>query len=115
MSDGPVVELHALDGLRSAFDESFARPYAGREDPEPVIQLRVGSEVFAIRTRDIAGLVKSRKIVHSPSRIPELLGVAALWGSLIPVYDVAALLGIPAGVSGPSWLILVPGDSLIGL
>jgi purine-binding chemotaxis protein CheW len=115
MSDGPVVELQALDRLRSAFDEGFALPYVGREDPESVIQLRVGSEVFAIRTGRIAGLVKFRKIVHLPSRIPELLGVAALRGSLIPVYDVAALLGIPAGVGGPSWLLLVPGDTVIGL
>ena len=115
MSDGPMVELQALDRLRSAFDESFALPYAGREDPESVIQLRAGSQVFAIRTGHIAGLVKSRKIVHLPSRIPELLGVAVLRGSLIPIYDAAALLGIPAGVSGPAWLILVPGDTLIGL
>ncbi|MBZ5617407.1 MAG: chemotaxis protein CheW [Acidobacteriia bacterium] len=117
MSDEPVVELHALAlaELRSAFDESFALPSRSREHQESVIQVRVGSEVFAIRTGHIAGLVKSKKIVPLPSRIPELRGLAALRGSLIPVYDLAALLGIPPGVSGPSWLVLVSCDTLIGL
>ena len=115
MSDRAVVELPALAQLRSAFDESFAAPAASREHHESVIQVRVGSEVFAIRTGHITGLVKSRKVVPLPSRIPELLGLAALRGSLIPVYDLAALLGIPPGVNGSSWLILVPGDTPIGL
>jgi chemotaxis signal transduction protein len=115
MSEGPIVEMHTLAQLRSAFDRSFSVPAQSREDRESVIQIRVGGEVFAVRAGHIAGLVKSRKIVPLPSRIPELLGVAALRGSLIPVYDLAALLGISPGVSGPSWLMLVPCDTPIGL
>jgi chemotaxis signal transduction protein len=115
MSEDPVVERHALVQLRSAFDETFAMPPGSREDHESVLQIRVGSEVFAIRTSHIAGLVKSRKIVPFPSRIMELLGMAALRGSVIPVFDLAALLGIPRGGSGPLWLILLPGDTPIGL
>ena len=105
MSEGAVVEVHALAQLRAAFDETFAVPPRSREELESVIQIRVGSEVFAIRTGHIGGLMKSRKIVPLPSRIPELLGVSALRGSLIPVFDLAALLGIPAGASRPSWLV----------
>jgi len=109
------TEGHALEQLRSAFDETFAVPFRSREDQESVIQIRVGSEPFAVRPGHIAGLVKSRKIVPVPSRIPELLGASALRGSLIPVYDLAAMLGIPPGVTGPTWLILAPGDPPIGL
>jgi purine-binding chemotaxis protein CheW len=115
MSEGTVAEAQALAQLRSAFDETFALPWRRRQEPGSVIQIRVGSEVFAIRTGHIAGLVKSGKIVPLPSRIPELLGVAALRGSLIPVYDLAALLGMPPVVNAPSWLALVPCDAPIGL
>jgi purine-binding chemotaxis protein CheW len=115
MSEGAVVEVHALAQLRAAFDETFAVLPRSREELESVIQIRVGSEVFVIRSGHIGGLVKSRKIVPLPSRIPELLGVSALRGKLIPVFDLAALLGIPAGASRPSWLVLAPGDTPIGL
>jgi chemotaxis signal transduction protein len=114
MSEGRVAGMSAK-ALRSAFDESFALPSRSREDQESVIQIRVAGEVFAIRCSQTAGLLKSRRIVPLPSRIPELLGLAALRGSLLPVYDLAALLGISRGVSAPSWLILAPGDTPIGL
>jgi chemotaxis signal transduction protein len=115
MSEDPVIGLGALTQLRRDFDETFAVLPPVREKYEPIIQIRVGNEVFAVRTGHIAGLAKDRKIVSLPSRIPELLGLAALRGSLIPVFDLAALLGIPAGVGAPSWLLLVRCDTLIGL
>src|ERR1019366_4473035 len=115
MSEGPVVGMDGLAALRSAFDGTFVAPPRSRQERYPVIQIRLGGEVFAVRAAHIAGLVKSRKIVPLPSRIPELLGVSALRGSLIPVYDLAALLGIPPAVSGPSWLMLAPGETPIGL
>ena len=115
MSEGPVVGMDGLAALRSAFDQTFVAPPRSRPERDPVIQIRLGGEVFAVRAAHIAGLVRSRKIVPLPSRIPELLGVSALRGSLIPVYDLAALLGIPPAVSGPSWLMLAPGETPIGL
>ena len=115
MSDGRVREATGLAQLRSAFDESFAVKAGSREERESVIPIRVAGQAFAIRTCHITGLMKCRKIVPLPSRIPELLGVAALRGSLVPVYDLAALLRIPPGVGWPSWLMLVPCDTPIGL
>ena len=106
--------MHALAQLRTDFDNGFAQAPRISADHESVVQIRVGGEAFAIRTGDIAGLVKSRKIVPLPSRMPELLGLTALRGSLIPVYDLAALLGLSPG-PGPSWLILATGDTPIGL
>jgi chemotaxis signal transduction protein len=115
VSDVSVDPMHTLAAMRSAFDESFAAPARSPGAQDPVIQVRVGGEVFAIRTGHIGGLVKSRKIVPLPSRMPELLGVAALRGSLIPVYDLATLLGVPTGAIPPVWLVLAPGDSPVGL
>jgi purine-binding chemotaxis protein CheW len=107
--------MHGLAALRSAFDGTFAALPRSRQERDPVIQIRLGGEVFAVRAGHIAGLVKSGKIVPLPSRIPELLGISALRGSLIPVYDLAALLGIPPAASGPEWLMLAAGETPIGL
>ena len=127
MSDAPAMEFETLtfrrlgpapDGvtrLRLAFDGSFAVPARAREEHASVIQIRIGTEVFVIRTVDIAGLVRIDKVVPLPSRIPELLGLTARRGSLIPVFDLAALLGIASGVREPSWSVLVPCDTMIGL
>lgn len=115
MSERPITGTDVLAQLRSSFDHSFGVLAESCESPESVIQIRVGSEGFAVRACQIAGLVKSRKIVPLPGRITELLGVAALRSSLVPVYDLAALLGIPASGSGATWLLLVPGETLIGL
>ena len=115
MSEAPVADMPAVTRLRSAFDEIFAVPSGGGDDREPAIQIRVSNEILVIRTGQIAGLWKPRKIVPVPSRVPELLGVAALRGSLIPVYDLAALLGIPRGAGSPSWMVVVPGEPSIGL
>jgi purine-binding chemotaxis protein CheW len=59
--------------------------------------------------------VKAGQVTALPSRIPELLGLTALRGSLIPVFNLATLLGMPPGVSRPSWLVLVACDTIIGL
>lgn len=115
MSEGPAPEMDALAQLKSGFDQGFAAAPRSSEARESVILIRVAGEVFAIRPCEISGLVKSRKIVPMPSRVPELLGVTALRGSLIPVYDLAALLDIPRGTGGLSWMILAPGDTLIAL
>jgi chemotaxis signal transduction protein len=114
MSDGPVPEALSLAHTRAAFDESFAMSARGRDRRESAILVRVGSHVFCIRSRHICGLAKGRRIVPLPSRIPELLGLIALRGSLVPVYDLAALLAVTPGASHP-WVALVPGETPLGL
>ena len=115
MSEQHVPAMQALAQLRSGFDRSFAVAPRSCDAHQFVIQIRVAGEAFAVRPCDIAGLARSRKIVPVPSRTKELLGVTALRGALIPVYDLAALLGIPPGTGGPSWLVLAPGDTPIAL
>lgn len=80
--------------LRRAFDASFAAAPAA-EEPEaiPFLALRVGTEPFALRLLDTAGLVPARRLVHVPSAHPALLGITALRGTILPVFSLAALLG----------------------
>ena len=101
--------------LRLEFDNAFAASPAGAgEVRESLIALRVAGEALAVKTLHITGVTKGRRIVPVPSRVPGLLGLTALRGAVLPVYDLAALLGLPAAGEG-SWLLLTTPETPIGL
>ena len=102
--------------MRREFDNTFAAPPAGpSEDRESLLTLRVAGEAFAVRTVQVTGVAKRGCIMPIPTRVPGLLGISALRGALIPVYDLAALLGLPAAASKGSWLILTNRETPVGL
>lgn len=108
--------IHAgLVEMRSAFDRAFAAPVSEVEPAEPLIQLRAGDTPLAVRVSATQGIVRCPKIVPIPSRIPELSGLVAIRGAVVPVFDLAALLGLPSAAGRPPWLILAACDGLIGL
>ena len=96
--------------LRDEFDRSFAQapqpPEGGRES---LLAIRVGAEAYALRLAEVKGLYTGRRILALPSGLPELLGVSGFRGQIVPVYDLAILLGQDAGgASGraaPRWLV----------
>lgn len=105
----------AIGHLHREFDASFAAPPGGRSrDRESLIALRVGGETLAVRTQQITEVANCRRIVPVPTRVPGLLGITALRGILLPVYDLAALLGLPAAAGG-SWLLLANRETPVGL
>jgi chemotaxis signal transduction protein len=80
--------------LRREFDAAFAAaPAPARPGAIAFLALRVGTEPFAVRLLDTAGLVPARKLVHVPSAHPALLGITGLRGAIVPVFSLAALLG----------------------
>ncbi len=96
--------------LRRAFDQSFARvPSAAEAGTESLLMIRAGEEFCALRMSEIAGLVRDHKIVVVPSPIPELIGIAGLRAGLVPVYNLAALLGHTSTLAPPRWLALCAG------
>jgi chemotaxis signal transduction protein len=98
-------------GLRRAFDQAFASPAADpSREVEPFVLLKVGDGAYAIRVREIRGFAAARKIVALPSAVRELLGLAGFRGSLVPVYDLAGLLGHGPLGRPPCWFILC-GDA----
>ncbi len=65
---------------------------------------------YAIRLRDVRGLMGGRAIVAVPSPAPALLGIASVRSEIVPVYDLAGLLGggaPDAGAAARPWLLLV--------
>lgn len=108
-------ESRRLADLRSAFDGSFAGPPPAKpEDRLSLIAIRLGNETLVLRTDQITGVAKCRRITPLASRIPELLGVTGMRGLLVPVFSLAALLG-QARNEKCSWLVLAHRESPVTL
>jgi chemotaxis signal transduction protein len=101
--------------LRRLFDESFAARAASiSERLEGLLAIRVGSDPYALRLSEIAGLHVGVKIVPVPSPAAQLLGIVGIRGTMAPIYDLAALLRYPPAAN-PRWLIFARGPQPVGL
>lgn len=115
MSGNQVQLAGRVEMLREAFDRSFAQPpvlEAART--EDLLAIRVAGNPYALRVAEIAGLFADKAVVPVPSAVPELLGVSGLRGAIVPVYDLAVLLGYPAQAA-PRWLVLARSREPVAL
>jgi purine-binding chemotaxis protein CheW len=102
--------------MRRTFDQAFASASAAAtEMVERLLLVQVGAKPFVIRNGDISGLAKAKRIVPAPSRHPELVGIAGIRGVLIPVFNLAKLVGLEARSEELHWLALVTGEQSIAL
>jgi purine-binding chemotaxis protein CheW len=98
--------------LRRAFDLSFAEaPPTTETASENLLNIRCGLMPCAFRVSDISGVFADVKITRVPTPLPELLGIAAFRGSLLPVYDLHALLGYAVDTR-PRWLAVAAATPL---
>jgi purine-binding chemotaxis protein CheW len=82
-----------------------------------IIAFHLGDQQFCIKTtsiREIRGWAAATPLPHAP---PHVLGVMNLRGSVIPVIDLAARLGVQGALSTERSAIVVAevGNSIIGL
>jgi chemotaxis signal transduction protein len=106
MSDTRTGLAHQGGELRLAFDRSFAEPVRRDTMPmEDLLAFHLGSEPYAVRSSEIAGLFADRKVTRLPGGAAALLGIAGFRGAIVPVYDLHALLGCAASES-PRWLVI---------
>jgi len=101
--------------LRADFDSSFAEPVR-REDVERVgmLAVRAGGHPYALRLSQARGLYRDRPVTPLPGPLAALLGVAGFGGTIVPVFDLATLLGHPVP-DRPRWLVLAAGDPPLAL
>jgi purine-binding chemotaxis protein CheW len=104
-----------LAALRQDFDRSFAEP-ARQHDVEHVelLAVRAGGRAYALRLSQASGVHSDRPVTPLPGPQAALLGVAGFSGAIVPVYDLAALLGNPVP-ERPRWLVLATGSPPLAL
>jgi purine-binding chemotaxis protein CheW len=84
--------------LARAFDASFATPErAPDRDTVDYVAIGVGEGSYALPMNAIGGLFADLAITPCPSPLREFMGLAAFRGTMVPVYDLGALLGHEAG------------------
>lgn len=110
-----TLETRAAD-LRSAFDRSFALPPAqAPEELDDLLTIRVAGLPYAIRLREVAGIVARRKVISLPTTGSHLLGVSGIRGDIVPVFSLASVLGHDPATDSPRWMILCKTTDLLGL
>ena len=111
----PADVRNRLTGLRADFDRSFAEP-ARQHDAEyaELLAVRAGGRPYALRLSQASGVHSDRPVTPLPGPQPALLGVAGFSGAIVPVYDLAALLGHPVP-DRPRWLVLAAGTPPLAL
>ena len=115
MSGNQAQLTGRAEALREAFDRSFAQPPALEAvRTENLLAIRVVGNPYALRVAEIAGLFADKAVVPVPSAVPELLGVSGLRGAIVPVYDLAALLGYPARAEA-RWMVLARSREALAL
>ncbi|HTV87441.1 MAG TPA: chemotaxis protein CheW [Stellaceae bacterium] len=98
--------------MRDAFDRSFAAARPPAPPPgEDLLTIRIRTEPYALRLSEIAALHPDRRITRLPGSPPALRGIAGFRGAIVPVYDLAALLGhLPADEI--RWLALAASEPI---
>jgi purine-binding chemotaxis protein CheW len=79
-----------------------------------MLAIRAGGDPYAVQLAETAGLHADRRLTSVPGALPEMLGIAGIRGLLVPVYDLAALLG-HGSASAPRWFLLAQGREAVGL
>ncbi len=102
-----------LAELRAGFDRSFAEPPRRQHlDTCELLAIRAGACRYVLRLSQTSGLFSDRPVTSLPGPVPALLGIAGFSGTIIPVYDLATLLGHPVP-DPPRWLVLAVGTPAV--
>jgi purine-binding chemotaxis protein CheW len=110
----PVDVTERLAALRDDFDRSFTEPSRRHAEYTGLLAIRAGGRPYALLLSQAAGLHCDRPVTPLPGPQPALLGVAGFGGAIVPVYDLAALLGHPVA-ERPRWLVLATGTPALAL
>ena len=116
MSAGHRTPGAVVEELRRRFDAAFVvAPVDRDEDLESFLAVKIGNEKYALRVRDVTGFAAARKIVPLPSPIAEMLGLAGIRGSVVPVFSLAAMIGYEQAQDPPRWFLLCRAAEPIAL
>ncbi len=114
--------MHPFALLLNIADRSRRNASALPQQVEAVTYWRgvgfmLAGQVFAANMNDVAEILQPPRLTKVPGVRSWVLGVANVRGRLVPVMDLAGLLGLPSRASWRSRRVLVieQGDHLTGL
>jgi len=109
--------MNRVEQLRRLFDESFReQPTELQARAESRLLLNLGERSLSLPLSQVAEVLRSRTIVPLPGAPTELLGLIGLRGQLLPVYQLADLIGHPAPQTAARlWILVVTQPELVGL
>jgi hypothetical protein len=103
VSDAPLF-LEA-SRLRADFDRVFAEAEPPPSNPgESLLAVEVAGDPYALRLGDLAFLERGASPAFLATGAPSFLGLAGLRGEVLPVWDLAGLLGYPVRPLGQLWM-----------
>ncbi|TMH05963.1 MAG: chemotaxis protein CheW [Betaproteobacteria bacterium] len=73
-----------------------------------MLAIRLRGDPYALRLAGIAGLFADKPLTRLPGSAREFLGLAGFRGTVVPVYDLRALLG-HGRTEAPRWLVVAAG------
>lgn len=107
MSEAALGIGERAAALRLAFDRSFAEPLLpATEVVEDLLAIRIGTQAYALRLAEVAGLFADRKVTPVPGGDAALIGIAGFRGAIVPAYGLHALLGLASGPRSCRWLVI---------
>lgn len=110
-----------LDHDAAALGRAFDQRFAAREAPdarrtEDLVLARAGATPVGLRLTEIAGLYDAARVVRAPGGAPGFVGLAGVRGRVVPVFDLASLLGSGAADAAPRPLLAIAaGADRVGL
>jgi purine-binding chemotaxis protein CheW len=74
------------------------------------VRLRVDSEALAMPVEHVLEVAELGEVAAVPGARPEMLGVRNVRGQILPVIDLALLLGIPRTIAPGRLVVAADGD-----
>lgn len=101
-----------LLALRREFDQSFASVSGTQEDHfVQLLGITVAGHAYALPLTGVRGLLANRPIVPLPTSEASFAGVIGHRSMVVPVFDLATLLGYPAPLER-RWIALIGTSDL---
>jgi chemotaxis signal transduction protein len=114
MTEDRTVVPARVEALREDFDGSFARKPPSLPPSDDLLEITIAARQYALRIGEVGGVFVDRIVAPLPTRVTGLLGISAIRGALLPVYDLAAMLAHATERGPHRWLAIAAG-TFVGL
>jgi chemotaxis signal transduction protein len=109
------ADVFDVERLRREFDATFALPRGeGTRADADYLLIRAGGKPYAIALAEVGGVLADVAVTRVPSPVTGLLGIAGLRGEIVPVFELAALIGGTGTPEPGRWILLRAGAAPIG-